>query len=136
MNRCLLWVATTLSCLAINAAAQGIVREAPKDVKPAVIEVSPTPPIIKIDGKEDRFSPGARIRDINNMMVLTGQLAGQRVYTVYRRDGAGLVHEVWLLTEDEYKKLGGADAGTPDGYKRFIEFLNLVFAARTGGLLR
>lgn len=136
MNRCLLWVATTLSCLAFNAAAQGIVREAPKDVKPAIIEVSPTPPIIKIDGKEDRFSPGARIRDINNMMVLTGQLAGQRVYTVYRRDGAGLVHEVWLLTEDEYKKLGGADAGTPDGYKRFIEFLNLVFAARTGGLLR
>ena len=121
-----------LSLLATSAAtlAQGIVREAPKDVKPGVIAVSPTPPVISVDGKPDRLSPGARIRDTNNMLVLSGALAGQTVYTVYRRDGVGLVHEVWLLTPAEYQKLGGADTGTPDGYKRFYEFLNLVFAAR------
>jgi hypothetical protein len=118
------------------AAAQGFVREAPKDVKPAIIEVSATPPLIRLDGKEDRLSPGVRIRDLNNMLVLTGNLAGQKLYTVYRRDPAGFVHEVWLLTADEYRKLGGSSAGDPEGHKRFAELLSLIFAARTGGLLK
>ena len=60
----------------------------------------------------------------------------QKLYTVYRRDPAGFVHEVWLLTADEYRKIGGTDAGNPEGYKRFIELLNLIWAARTAGLFR
>jgi hypothetical protein len=136
MNRWKTLVASALLVLATAAAAQGIVREAPKDVRPAVIEVSATPPIIKLDGKDDRFSPGVRIRDLNNMLVLTGNVANQKLYTVYRRDPAGFVHEVWLLTADEYKKLGGTDAGNPEGYKRFVELLNLIFAARAAGWLR
>jgi hypothetical protein len=32
-----------------------------------VIAVSATPPIMNVDGKEDRFSPGVRIRDRNTM---------------------------------------------------------------------
>ena len=132
MNR---WIRIALAGLslataAFAATAQGIVREAPKDVKPGIMAVSATPPIITMDGKEDRLSPGVRVRDLNNMLVLTGALANKTVYTVYRRDGAGLVHEVWLLTEAEYAKLGGVNAGTPDGYKRFMELLNLIWAAR------
>jgi hypothetical protein len=107
-----------------------LVREAPRDVKPAIITVSTTPPVIAVDGVPDRFSPGARIRDRNNMLVLTGQLAGTQHYTVYRRDAAGLVHEVWLLTYDEYSKVGGISTGDPAGYLRFYELLNLVWAAR------
>jgi hypothetical protein len=136
MNRWKNLVATGLLALGTAATAQGIVREAPKDVKPAVIEVSATPPIIRLNGKDDRFSPGVRIRDLNNMLVLTGNVANQKLYTVYRRDPSGLVHEVWLLTADEYRKVGGTDAGNPEGYRRFIELLNLVFAARTSGLLK
>ena len=105
-------------------------REAPRDVKPAVITVSATPPIILVDGVADRFSPGARIRDRNNMLVLTGQLAGKTLYTVYRRDAAGMVHEVWLLNQEEYTKVGGVSTGDPQGYLRFYELLNLVWAAR------
>ena len=105
-------------------------REAPRDVKPAVITVSATPPIIAVNGVADRVSPGARIRDRNNMLVLSGQIAGKQMYTVYRRDAAGLVHEVWLLNYEEYTKLGGVSTGTPDGYLRFYELLNLVWAAR------
>src|SRR6188768_2807100 len=48
--------------------------------------VTATPPIIAVNGKEDRLSPGARIRDLNNMLVLSGTLAGKSVYTVYKRD--------------------------------------------------
>jgi hypothetical protein len=105
-------------------------REAPRDVKPAIIAVSATPPIIAVNGTADRFSPGARIRDRNNMLVLTGQLAGKTLYTVYRRDGAGLVHEVWLLNQEEYAKVGGTNAGDAAGYLRFYELLDIVWNAR------
>ena len=125
-----------LSLAATLAFGQGFVREAPKDVKPAIIAVSATPPIITVDGQEDRLSPGARVRDRNNMLVLSGALAGKTLYTVYRRDGAGLVHEVWLLDEQEYAKVGGKYNGDPEGYKRFAELLDLVWAARTAFLLR
>ena len=132
MNR---WIRTallglSLATAALAATAQGIVREAPTDVKPGIMAVSATPPIITMDGKADRLSPGARVRDLNNMMVLSGALANKTLYTVYKRDSSGMVHEVWLLTEAEYEKLGGVNAGDPAGYKRFIELLNLIWAAR------
>lgn len=132
MNR---WIPSALLGLplavaALSVSAQGIVREAPRDVKPGVIAVSATPPIITVDGKDDRFSPGVRIRDTNNMLVLTGALAGKSVYTVYRRDPSGLVHEVWLLTAAEYEKLGGTSTGDPEGVKRFVDLLNLIWSAR------
>ena len=137
MNRWIRYalVGITFATAALAATAQGIVREAPRDVKPGIMAVSATPPIITMDGKEDRLSPGVRIRDINNMLVLTGGLANKSVYTVYRRDGSGLVHEVWLLTEAEYAKLGGTTSGSPDGYKRFYEFLDLIWASAVGWLL-
>jgi hypothetical protein len=133
MNR---WIPTALlglSLAAFTANAQiESIRSAPRDVKPAIIAVSATPPIIQVDGKADRFSPGARIRDRDNRLVLTGTLAGKSVYTIYKRDPVGLVHEVWLLNEEEYRKLGGksADGGDPEGYKRFQELLELIWANR------
>lgn len=132
MNR---WTRATAAALAFAATAAvaqiTTERGAPLGVKPAVITVSATPPIIQVDGKDDRFSPGARIRDRQNRLVLTGALAGQSLYTVYKRDASGLVHEVWLLDEEEFRKLGGnPDLSTPDGYKRFNELLDLIWANR------
>jgi hypothetical protein len=131
MNR---WTRTAfagVAFIAVAAAAQvSSIRGAPRDVRPAIIAVSATPPIIEVDGKPDRFSPGARIRDREDRLVLTGTLASQSVYTVYKRDSAGLVHEVWLLNEEEYRKLGGTDVSSADGYKRFAELLDLVWASR------
>jgi hypothetical protein len=133
MNR---WIKQTFTCLvllalAAAAAAQDIIRNPPKDVKPAMMAVSATPPIVTVDGKADRLSPGVRIRGVNNLLLLPSTLAGQTVPMVYKRDAAGLVHEVWLLTPEEYAKLGGAgDLGNPEGYKRFQELLELIWAAR------
>ncbi|HZY15519.1 MAG TPA: hypothetical protein VFE74_02755 [Ramlibacter sp.] len=125
------------ACLAATAAfGQAVMRDAPKDVKPGIIAVSATPPLISVDGKADRLSPGARIRDRNNMLTLSGGLAGKTLYTVYRRDSAGLVHEVWLLNEQEYAKVGGANLGDPNGYKRFAELLELIWAARAAFLMK
>src|SRR4051812_19525636 len=124
MNRCqtrraLLALAASLSlplvvslALPLEAAAQlAIVREAPRDVVLGKMTVV-SPPAIEIDGKPDRLSPGARIRDVRNMMVLSGNLTGQTVGVVYRREPTtGLVHEVWLLTADEYGRLAKVKTG-------------------------
>ncbi|MCD6079325.1 MAG: hypothetical protein K0R89_3269 [Ramlibacter sp.] len=142
MNRWTRFLTAALALAAAGAFAQQpppplspgqptLVREAPRDVKPAVITVSATPPVIAVNGVADRFSPGARIRDRNNMLMLTGQLAGKTLYTVYRRDASGMVHEVWLLNYEEFTKVGGVSTGDPEGYLRFYELLNLVWSART-----
>ena len=133
MNRWSLSALAALAFAATSVCAQITTeRGAPLGVKPALIAVSATPPIIQVEGKEDRFSPGVRIRDRSNRLVLTGTLAGQTVYSVYKRESSGLVHEVWLLNEEEFRKLGGSTANLndPDGYKRFYELLDLIWANR------
>jgi hypothetical protein len=129
MNRCIRFFILALAVMAGAVHAQGIVREAPKDVKPARMVIT-APPEITLDGKPDRLSPGSRIRDLNNMLLLSGSAVGQSIPVVYRRDSAGLVHEVWVLTAAEYAKLGGTDASSPDGYLRFMELLVAIFGAR------
>ena len=128
MKRCrILFIALALVLPGL-ALAQGIRREAPKDVVLGKMVVT-APPQITLDGKPDRLSPGSRIRDLNNMLVLSGGLVGKPLPVVYRRDAAGLVHEAWILTDEEYRKLGGTGGGA-DGARRFVELLALIFGAR------
>jgi hypothetical protein len=141
MNRCNKTLArlTLAACAALAGtslffpgavSAQGIQREAPKDVVLGRLVVT-APPQITLDGKPDRLSPGSRIRDLNNMLLLSAGIVGKDLPVVYRRDAAGLVHEAWVLTDEEYSKLGGASgAGGADGYKRFAELLAIIFGAR------
>lgn len=133
------WTRIAFAGVALAATAtfaQTVIRSAPADVKPAIIAVSATPPIVTVNGKDDRLSPGARVRDRDNRLVLPASLAGKSLYTVYRRDAAGLVGDVWLLTEDEYAKVGGVDTGDRQGYKRFYELLNMIWQARSLLLLK
>jgi len=58
-------------------------------------------PAITLDGKADRLSPGSRIRDANNMLVMSGTLANKKVVVNYLRENAGNVHEVWILNPEE-----------------------------------
>jgi hypothetical protein len=141
MNRCQplrarLALAAFISLGAIALAAplaagaqESMRREAPKDVVLGKMSVV-TPPDITIDGKAERLSPGSRIRDLNNMLVLSGSLSGLTVPVVYRRDAAGLVHEVWILSADEYRKLSGVGTPSGEGLQQFINVLALIFGAR------
>jgi hypothetical protein len=122
-------LAGLLLSLSAPAFAQGFQRSAPKDVAPAEMVVT-APPQVTLDGKADRLSPGARIHDFHNRLVLSGGLVGQTVPVVYRRDTLGLVHEVWMLTPDEYAKLGGTRGDSADGHKRFAELLDIIFGSR------
>jgi hypothetical protein len=76
--------------------AQSAVRPFPADAKRGVMEVQAGQSIL-INGTMERLSPGARIRGANNLLVMSGQLIGQKVLVNYTRDSLGLVHQVWVL---------------------------------------
>jgi len=115
MNRCTrsispfasLWrnalLTTALLALAGVASALEAVRPFPATAKRAILEVT-YPPEVLLNGKAARLSPGARIKGVNNLLVMSGSLAGQSVTVNYVLDPLGLVHEVWILNATEAKQ--------------------------------
>ena len=86
-------------------------RTFPKDAKRGELVVLSAPDIA-MDSKPDRLSPGVRIRDAKNNLVMSGTLANQRLVVNYLRDNTGLVHSVWVLTSDEARqKMPGQSDG-------------------------
>jgi hypothetical protein len=63
------------------------------------------PPELLLNGRPARLAPGARIRDENNMLALTGALAGKRLVVHYTVDLSGLVADIWVLTPAERARL-------------------------------
>jgi hypothetical protein len=61
-------------------------------------------PDVRIDGRADRLSPGSRIRDLQNRIVLPGNLVGQELIVNFTRTPTGEVHDVWILTDAEIKQ--------------------------------
>jgi hypothetical protein len=102
MNRCRLFLlAFALSATALLASAQvANVRPFPPKAERGVMQIT-QPPLLLLNDKVDRLSPGARIRGANNMLVLSGALIGQTLVINYVREPNGQVHEVWILTEAE-----------------------------------
>jgi hypothetical protein len=100
-------LATALLALGLAVGAQTPVREFPKDALRGTLVVL-VAPAITMDGNPDRLSPGARIRDAQNMLVMTGALQGQEWVVNYTRENSGLVHQVWILTPQEavQKRMG------------------------------
>ncbi len=87
------------------------VRQFPKDAKRAELVIVNAPEIA-LDGKPDRLSPGARIRDVNNFLVMSAGLINQKLVVNYVRENTGLVHNVWILNSEEIKqKMLGQPAG-------------------------
>ncbi len=63
-----------------------------------------SPPQIELDGKAERLSAGARIRDEQGVLAMTGALEGKSFTVNFRREAAtGQVHEVWILSAEEQK---------------------------------
>ena len=95
-----LFLATCLAAISLSAIAQTSVRQFPKNALRGNLVVIAAP-AITLDGKPDRLSPGARIRDAKNMLVMNGTLIGQTLVVNYTRESAGMVHEVWILNAAE-----------------------------------
>ena len=110
MNRCTPHTPAILAVLAASAllaacagdstGATHAVRQFPAAALRGEMVVL-APPAITLDGKADRLSPGSRIRDANNLLVMSGALVNQKVVVNYLRENAGNVHQVWILNPDE-----------------------------------
>ena len=59
------------------------------------------PPEALMNGQPARLAPGARIRDTQNMMAMSGALMGLPLLVHYTLDTQGLVQDVWVLNEGE-----------------------------------
>ncbi len=130
MNRCL---KPLLAGLALWAAAAQAQVFPPGDAQRARLTIAPVPPAVLVDDRPDRLSPGARIRNTNNMIQLSASIAGQTFPVVYKRDAAGLVHEVWMLKPEEERKLAelGND-NSVEGRQKYAALLNTLFSMRAG----
>ena len=117
MNRWMSKLFVLLAALLIGSASAQVedvkpnIRPFPKDAKRGELLVVGAPDIA-IDGKPDRLSPGVRIRDARNNLVLSGTLTNLRLVVNYTRDNTGLVHQVWVLNNDEIQQ---KIPGQPDG---------------------
>lgn len=111
MNRChhrpidhflriLLLIVASTAIFAANPATAQSVRQFPEAALRGTLVVT-APPEITLDGVPGRLAPGARIKSVDNLLVLSGSLAGRSVLVNYVRDGQGLIREVWILNPQE-----------------------------------
>ncbi len=81
-------------------AAQTTPRQFPAAAKRGMLVVT-MPPDVQINGVAERLSPGARIKGVTNLMVMSAALVGSSVLVNYVRNAQGLIHEVWILSDEE-----------------------------------
>ncbi len=98
MIRCVTLLAASLLA-AVPAAAQ-FARNFPATALRGEMTVL-QPPEVLLNGRPARLAPGSRIRDENNLLVMSGALAQRKVLVHYTVDSVGLLLDVWLLTPAE-----------------------------------
>ncbi len=59
------------------------------------------PPEILLNQRPARLAPGARIRGMDNLLLLSGTVAGQRLMVHYTLDSLGQLLDVWVLSPAE-----------------------------------
>lgn len=111
MNRCpsvsqFAWAAALAFAVLLGTAVSAQTAD-PQRIPPISVNAKrgvllvTSPPEVLLDGQSARLAPGARIRDRNNLMVVSGALQGQQLPVRYTLDPLGLVYEVWVLTANE-----------------------------------
>ena len=105
MNRCLLpaTLAVTLLLAGLPAQAQTLKRPFPPEALRGKLTLT-QPPYARMDDRDVRLSPGARILSDNNTVVRPASLVGKEVVVNYKVDGRGQIQTVWILTPEERKE--------------------------------
>jgi hypothetical protein len=98
MIRCVTLAAALIAC-ALPAAAQ-MQRNFPANALRGELVVL-QPPDAQLNGRPARLAPGARIRGDNNLLVVSGTIANQRLWVHYTLDTGGQLLDVWVLTATE-----------------------------------
>jgi hypothetical protein len=102
MFRCAASLVAT-AAIAVSAAAQAQVqRTFPQNALRGEVSFKVAPDVT-LNKKAARLAPGARIRGANNMMVVTGEVAGRTFTVNYTTEPSGLLLDVWILRPEEIK---------------------------------
>ena len=101
VNRLIGWALALVVVIPATVWAQGQpTRHFPRNALRGVIEFG-EPPVVLLDGSPCRLSPGARIRNTGNMMVLSGTMSGTKLAVHYTLDNAGQLKDIWVLRDEE-----------------------------------
>lgn len=100
MYRCALALAAA-AMVAAPAAAQ--TRTFPQNALRGELVIT-TPPEARLNDREVRLSPGARIRNAQNLFVLTNSVAGTELVVNYTLDLSGNLRDVWILSAEEARR--------------------------------
>ncbi len=87
---------------AIQTGVPGL-RKFPEKALRGKMKVVQAPEIL-IDGKQERLSPGSRIRDPQQRMVMSASITNVELIVNFVRNSMGEVHEVWILNDAEIKQ--------------------------------
>ncbi len=98
MLRCASTLALALT-LALPATAQVQRNFSNKALRGTI--VFGAPPEVTLNGKPARLAPGARIRDANNLVLMSGTLVGGKAVVNYTTELQGMLLEVWILSPAE-----------------------------------
>jgi hypothetical protein len=100
MNRCVFALLAALA-IALPAQAQRLFEN--NALRGELVVTAP--PEALLNGKPVRLSPGVRIRNQQNLIQTSGTLIEQKLIVHYTLDGVGQLREVWLLTDEEARRL-------------------------------
>jgi hypothetical protein len=92
-------VATALLAVAPSASAQ-FTRNFPREALKGTLVVT-APPLAVLNGQAAQLAPGARVRDMQNMIVLSGALVGAELKVLYTFDDRGNLKDIWILRPAE-----------------------------------
>lgn len=103
------WMTTMLRCAIAGLAAALLMplaqaqvhRNFPATALRGELQIT-TPPEAVLNGQPARLSPGARIRGENNLLVMSGAVAGGKFVVHYTREAvSGMIQDVWILNPAE-----------------------------------
>ena len=95
--RRLLVSAIAAAAVATSASAQ--LRSIPDDAKRGAIRHLQDM-VVEVDGKPQRLSPGAQVRDSENRLVVPASVAPGTIVK-FRVDDSGMIRQVWILSPQE-----------------------------------
>ena len=96
MNRCVFVLSIALA-FAPPAQAQRVFEN--NALRGELVVVAP--PEALLNGKPARLAPGARIRNAQNLLQLSGSIVDQKLLVHYTLDSFGQIQNVWILNEAE-----------------------------------
>jgi hypothetical protein len=99
MTRCALALLITLAAALPAQAQRTFERNA---LRGELVIVAP--PEARLNGQSVRLAPGARLRNPQNLLLLSGSLLEQKLLVHYTLDGMGQVQDVWILSAAEAAK--------------------------------